>query len=571
MLKGIPASPGIAIGEAFVVESQEYTAPEKTEPIAATASELNKLAAAVQKTEAHIKQSFETTLQSLGPEKAAIFEAHLAFLSDPMFVGAMSERIEQEMEPAEVAVWHVMQSFVGIFEAMDDEYMRERAADIKDVGRQLIGHLTEKESRSLSMLQQPVIVVAGDLTPSDTAQLNKDSVLGFAAEIGGSTSHSAIIARAMGLPAVLGLGNKLTERVKSGDLIILDGNRGEIIVHPSPEQIDAYEALRAAEQAQKERLTQLKHLPAETLDHHRVELGVNIGRPQDLPSGLENGAEGVGLFRSEFLYMDRADFPSEEEQFEAYREAAELAGGRPVIIRTLDIGGDKHLPYFDLPQEMNPFLGWRALRISLEQVEMFKTQLRAILRASAFGKVRVMFPMVSSVEQVRAARDIIEQTKGELVRESHTFDKQIEIGVMIEIPAAALIASDLAREVDFFSIGTNDLVQYTLAVDRMNEKVADLYEPYHPAVFRLIAQVIEASHEQGKWTGMCGELAGDPLAAPLLVGLGLDEFSMSASSLPLVKERIRGIHMDEAKLLAKRILSLGTGAEIRDVLKKFVT
>jgi phosphotransferase system enzyme I (PtsI) len=447
--------------------------------------------------------------------------------------------------------------------------MRERAADVRDVGRQLLSHLTGRATVSLSEIDRPVIVVANDLTPSDTAQLPKGYVRGFTTEIGGRTSHSAIMARAMSLPAVLGVGSELLSRVKAGDVLILDGNNGKLIVNPTEDQMSSYRELVVEEKAKMEQLTRLKDLPAETTDGHRVELGVNIGRPEDLPPGLEKGVEGVGLFRSEFLYMDRSDFPSEDEQFSAYRQAAELADGLPVIVRTLDIGGDKHLPYFDLPKELNPFLGWRALRISLDRVDLFKTQLRAILRASAFGKLRIMFPMVSNIEQVRKAKDIIKEVKTELDRENTSYDRQLEVGVMIEIPAAALIAAQLAHEVDFFSIGTNDLVQYTLAVDRMNERVANLYDHFHPAVVRLIAQVIQASHQKGIWTGMCGEMAGDPLAAPLLIGLGLDEFSMGASSIPLVKERIRGIRYEEAKGLAQRIIDLATPEEVLHELKQF--
>lgn len=569
MLTGIAASPGIAIAEAFVIERESWTGPPESMLAIDVGRERAKLTDCVKQTEAKIKELRERTLQSLGKEKASIFDAHLAILADPMFSGEMFRLIEQERLFAESAVWKVVDSFIRLFENMEDIYMKERSTDVRDVGRQLYRSLKGVASPTLFAIDHPVIVVTHDLTPSDTAHLPKNHVLGFASEIGGSTSHTAIMARAMGIPAVLGLGEELLHTVKNGDLIIVDGGTGELIVNPSSEGIAAYRKRLAREQNKWARLEKLKELPAETPDGYRVELAANIGQAEDVSDGLLKGAEAIGLFRSEYLYLDRDSLPSEEEQFEAYRKAVMLAVGRPVIIRTLDIGGDKQLPFFDLPEEMNPFLGWRALRISLDRIELFKTQLRALIRASAYGKLGIMFPMVSNLEQVRKAKDVIREIQEELFTQGIPYDNSLSVGVMIEIPAAAVIAHLLAREVDFFSIGTNDLVQYTLAVDRMNEKVAGLYDHFHPAVLRLIDLVIRASEEAGIWTGLCGEMAGDPLATPLLLGMGLKEWSMGAFSIPFVKERIRDTSYEEARKLALRVLQLPTGEEVRDELRKF--
>jgi phosphotransferase system enzyme I (PtsI) len=569
MLTGIPVFPGISIGEALVIEPEAWDTFVDHEKLANEENEVKRLQDAINQTKQSIKLLKQQAIHSLGKTKAAIFDAHLAFLSDPMFVGEMIKSIRNEHRSAESIVHQTVESFISVFQELDDEYMRHRASDIRDVGKQLLGYLTGSSAVPIPEMNRPVIIIAHDLTPSHTVQLTKPYVLGFATEIGGSTSHTAIMARAMGLPSVVGVTGGLMGRVKTGDLLILDGKNGEIIVNPDPEQLEIYQSKMAQEKAEQDHLMGLIEVPAECQDGHRLKLGVNIGRPEDLPLGLEKGAEEVGLFRTEFLFMDRSSFPSEEDQYSAYRQVVELANGRAVIIRTLDIGGDKPLPYFHIPKEANPFLGWRALRISLDRIDLFKTQLRAILRASALGKVRIMFPMVSSVEQVRQTKSILEQVKKELTQEKLAYDTSLELGVMIEVPSAAIIADQLAKEVDFFSIGTNDLVQYTLAVDRMNENVNVLYDHYHPAVLRLIHQVAQASQKRGIWAGMCGEMAGDPLVTPLLVGLGLDELSMGAASILPIKEQIRKLNYRKALELAKRVLELSTAAEVKEELQRF--
>ncbi|MBM7557712.1 phosphoenolpyruvate--protein phosphotransferase, partial [Halanaerobacter jeridensis] len=417
---------------------------------------------------------------------------------------------------------------------------------------------------SLAQLDKEVILVAKDLAPSDTTQIDKELVQGFATTVGSRTSHTAIMARSMEIPAVVGA-NGILDDVETGDQIIVDGLDGTVIVNPTEEELNKYEEKAEEYAERKKRLAELKEVPAETTDGHQVELVANIGTPADIPGAQDNGAEGIGLYRSEFLYMDRDSLPSEEEQFEAYKEVAEKIDGS-IVIRTMDIGGDKELPYLDMPEEMNPFLGYRAIRMCLDKPEIFKVQLRAILRASAYGEVKIMYPMISAVEQLREANQILEEVKEELREENIEFDEDLEVGMMIEVPAAAMVADILAKEADFFSIGTNDLIQYTTATDRMNEQIADLYQPFHPALLRLIKRVVDAAHAEGKWAGMCGEMAGDKRLAPFLLGVGLDEFSMSAVSIPEVKDQIRNMSLAEAEEIAEKALNCETAQEVRKVL-----
>ncbi|QSX07907.1 phosphoenolpyruvate--protein phosphotransferase [Alkalibacter rhizosphaerae] len=557
MKNGIGASPGIAIAKAFVLKHEEIII--QTEPAESTAAEMERLDKALVQSKEQLGKIYEKAAQELGEEEARIFTAHLMVLDDPEFVGQIREVIEGQSLAADNATKQVTDMFVGIFDAMEDEYMKERAADIRDVGGRLIRNILGIKDPDLSTIQDEVIIIAYDLTPSDTALMNKEKVLGFATDIGGRTSHTAIMARSLEIPAVLGL-KDITTGAKDGDLVIVDGNSGEVLVDPDEETRKAYEKKQEEYLAFVEELAQLKELPAKTLDGTEVELVGNIGTPKDVEGILRNGGTGVGLYRTEFLYMDSDKMPDEEKQYKAYKEVLESMGEHPVIIRTLDIGGDKKLPYLKLEDEMNPFLGLRAVRLCFVEEELFKTQLRAILRAGVYGNAHIMFPMISNVQEVRQAKAILEECKEELKKEGISFDENIKVGIMVEIPSAAVTADIIAKEVDFFSIGTNDLCQYALAVDRMNETVSYLYQPLSPAILRLVKMVIEASHQgkAAKFTGMCGELAGDPRAALILLGLGLDEFSMSGSSIPQIKKIIRSVSMEQAKEIAEKALTLDT-------------
>ena len=569
MLKGIAASPGIEIGKAHVVKHEQVvinTSPIKKEDIG---KEIKKLEDALTTTKLQLEKIKEKAQKELGSEKAKIFDAQLMVLEDPVFINEIKSKIESELITADNAVSQVVNSYIAEFGSAKDEYLKERAADIKDIGERLIKNILGISVDAFS-LEQEAIIIAKDLTPSDTAQMDKEKVKAFATDMGGRTSHTAIMARSLEIPAVVGL-KDATQKIKTGDTVIIDGNEGAVYVNPDEETAKRYEKLKQDYLNKVKELKQLKDLPAETSDNaKRVEISANIGTPKDVKGALENGAEGVGLYRTEFLYMDRQSLPTEEEQFDAYRQVVEKMAPRPIIIRTLDIGGDKKLPYLNMPDELNPFLGWRAIRICLDRPDILKTQLKAILRASAYGKARIMYPMISGVDEVRRANKILDEAKAELYAEGKDFDEDIEVGIMVEIPSAAVTADILAKEVDFFSIGTNDLIQYTLAVDRMNEHISYLYEPFHPAVLRLIKNVIDSSHKEGKWTGMCGEMAGDPLAAPILLGMGLDEFSMSASSIPKVKKIIRSLTYDEAKEIAGKALSMSEPADIRAMVKEIV-
>lgn len=565
MKKGIGVSLGIVISKALVIKEEAVELNTKAISESAVAGEVSKLEEALHKSVAQVDKIAAKALTELGAEKAQVFEAHKMLLEDPVLKDTISDKIKKECISADYATHKAVEELKVVFEMMDSEYMRERAADIKDIGQRLINNIVGKETIDLTSLNEDVVIIGKDLTPSDTASMDKARVKGFATEIGGRTSHTAIIARTLEIPAVVGCG-QLVDDIKTGDTIVIDGSTGEVCVNPEAEVLDEYKRKAEEFRVRKEKMKALKTLPAETTDGHKVELAGNIGKPDDVTAVLDNGGEAVGLFRSEFLYMNRENFPNEEEQFAAYKAAAERMQGHPVIVRTLDIGGDKHLPYLDLPEEANPFLGYRAIRICLEQVELFKTQLRAILRGSAFGKLRVMFPMISGIAEIRKAKAVLEECKAELRSTGTPFDENIEVGIMIEIPSAAMTADQLAKEVDFFSIGTNDLCQYTLAVDRMNEKISDLYDPLHPAVLRLIKKVIDDGHKEGIMVGVCGEMASGVENALILLGMGLDEFSMSAVAIPYVKEVIRSTSLVRAQEILNKCLQMETGPQIKEYI-----
>lgn len=534
MKKGIAASKGYAIGKVFLQQHEEIIITD--EKITEVAAEKEKLHKALEEARVQIEAIKAKAVESMGEEKAEVFEAHLTLLDDPEFTGAMEIEIDNNTN-AMKAVDNVTNTFVAIFESMEDDYMRERAADIKDVSKRIIANLAGKSLEAFSITEENTIVVAHDLTPSDTAQLDKSKVIAFLTNIGGRTSHSAIMARTLEIPAIVGM-KDITEAVKNGDMLIVDGIEGVVIINPDEATINEYAAKRESFLKEQEELKRLIDVKTVTKSGKRIEVAGNIGKPEDVHQVLANGGDGIGLFRTEFLYMDRDDMPSEEEQYESYKYVLEKMENRPVVIRTLDIGGDKQLSYLPMPAEMNPFLGYRAIRLCLDRKDIFKIQLRALLRASVYGNLKVMFPMISSLEEFLQAKEIVEECKNELKAEGKEYSENIEWGIMVEIPAAAVYADELAKHVDFFSIGTNDLIQYTLAADRMSEKVSYLYNPMHPAVLRLIKMTIDGAHKQGKWVGMCGEMAGDETAIPTLVEYGLDEFSMSASSILMAKQLI---------------------------------
>ena len=569
-LQGIAASDGIAIAKVYTLTEPDLSFSKVS--VEDTENEISRLEEALAVSTKEIELIKETALKNLGEEEAQVFEAHLMVLSDPELVGQVKDAITSQKVNAEHALKEVSDMFISIFAGMEDNpYMQERAADIRDVSKRILANLLGVKIPSPATIKDEVVVVAGDLTPSDTAQLNRKYVKAFVTDIGGRTSHSAIMARSLEIPAIVGT-KEITSLAKDGDLIIIDGLSGDVFLNPSEDVVAEYRAKAEAFAAQQAEWEKLKDADTFTKDGHQVELAANIGTPKDLEGVIHNGAEGVGLYRTEFLYMDSHDMPTEEDQFEAYKAVLEGMNGKPVVVRTMDIGGDKELPYLPLPHEMNPFLGYRAIRISLNEPEMFRTQLRALLRASVYGKLRIMFPMIATLNDFRGAKALLEEEKAKLVAEGVAVSDDIQVGIMIEIPAAAVLAHQFAKEVDFFSIGTNDLIQYTMAADRMNERVSYLYQPYNPSILTLIKHVIDSAHKEGKWAGMCGEMAGDQTAVPLLVGLGLDEFSMSASSVLKTRSLISKLTLDDMKALAdKAINECATVQEVEALVEEAVS
>ena len=569
MISGIPASPGIVFGKALVLKEEKIVLDTQKIKDSQIDAEIARFYEGRSAAVEQLNSIKDRAYASLGEEKAAIFEGHLMILEDEELEEEIIDYLRSNHVNAAVAANVVIDQQVAMLSEIDDEYLKERAGDIRDIGNRLIKNILGMHIVDLGEINEEAILVAYDLTPSETAQLNLDKVLGFVTDIGGRTSHTSIMARSLELPAIVGT-NNVTELVNTGDFLILDALNNVVYVNPSQEDIQRLKALQAKLADEKAELAKLKDLPALTLDGHRVDVVANIGTIRGIEGAERNGAEGVGLYRTEFLFMDRDQLPTEEEQFIAYKDVVEAMNGNLVILRTMDIGGDKELPYLNLPKEMNPFLGWRAIRIALDRREILNAQLRAVLRASAYGRLAVMFPMIISVEEIRALKSVIEELKVELRNEGKDFDENIQIGVMVETPSAAVNAKFLAKEVDFFSIGTNDLTQYTLAVDRGNELISHLYNPMSPSVLSLIKQVIDASHAEGKWTGMCGELAGDENATILLLGMGLDEFSMSAISVPRIKKLIRNVNYQDAKHLAEKALQQPTAAEIERLVADFL-
>ncbi|EOM1372857.1 phosphoenolpyruvate--protein phosphotransferase [Listeria monocytogenes] len=565
-LKGIAASDGIAIAKAYLLVEPDLSY-EKTE-VTDVESEVKRFESALEVSRTELSMIREKAAKDLGEDKAQIFDAHLLVLNDPELTGPIEESIKNSKTNAETALQETTDMFIGMFESMDNEYMRERAADIKDVRKRVLSHLLGVTIPNPALIDEEVVVVAADLTPSDTAQLNRNFVKGFVTDIGGRTSHSAIMARSLEIPAVVGT-KEVTASVAKNDIVIIDGLEGNVIIHPTEEQIAHYEKIKSDFALQQAEWDKLKNEKTVSKDGVHVELAANIGTPNDLEGVISNGGEAVGLYRTEFLYMGRDNFPTEEEQFEAYKAVVSGMDGKSVVVRTLDIGGDKTLPYLELPEEMNPFLGFRAIRLCFANEELFRTQLRALLRASVYGNLKIMFPMIATVNEFRQARDILLDEKAKLKAAGTEVSDSIELGIMIEIPAAAVLADQFAKEFDFFSIGTNDLIQYTMAADRMNERVSYLYQPYNPSILRLVKMVIDASHKEGKWTGMCGEMAGDQTAVPLLLGLGLDEFSMSASSILKSRSLIKRLDQSEMVKLAEEALNKSTAEEVVELVEKY--
>ncbi len=567
-LKGIAASNGIAIAKAYKLEDADLVIEKKK--IENVDREINKFKNAIKVSQGELEKIRDKTKESINEESAAIFDAHIQIINDPELTNSVSKMVENEGVNSAYAMKEVSNTFITMFEAMDNEYMKERAADIRDVSKRVLAHILGVKISDPTLINEEVIVIADDLTPSDTAQLDKKYVRGFVTNIGGRTSHSAIMARSLEIPAVVGTKTILSD-AKDGDIIILDGLSGEILINPGEDQIKEYEEKARKYEEQKAVWARLREEPSKTSDGHHVELAANIGSPKDVDGIISNGGEGVGLYRTEFLYMGRDSFPTEDEQFEAYKEVLERMEGKPVVIRTLDIGGDKELPYLEMPKEMNPFLGYRAIRLCLDRVELFKTQLRALLRASVYGNLKVMFPMIATIDEFLSAKNILLETKEELKRDEIEVSDDIEVGMMVEIPATAILADQFAKVVDFFSIGTNDLIQYTFAADRMNERVSYLYQPYNPSLLRLIKMVIDAAHKEGKWAGMCGEMAGDQIAIPILLGLGLDEFSMSATSILPARHLLSKLNKKEMEELALRVIGMKSNEEVIKLVEKYTT
>ncbi|WP_301109568.1 phosphoenolpyruvate--protein phosphotransferase [Sporosarcina sp.] len=558
-LHGIAASRGIAIAKAYCLVESDLQVEKKT--VADIPKEIERFQSALAASKEELEAIREKAEKEMGVEEAAIFNAQILVSSDPELIDSVENNIKENQLNAESSLEEIANQFITMLEQLDNEYMRERASDIRDVTKRILSHLLDVKVVNLSMINEEVIMIANDLTPSDTAQLNRQFVKAFVTNIGGRTSHSAIMARSMEIPAVVGAEGAV-EQVRDGDLVIVDGVKGEVHINPSEDVVAAYKQQQKEMELEKKELEKLLNEKTVTADGEHIELAANIGTPADLAGVKANGAEGIGLYRTEFLYMDRDQLPTEEEQFTAYKKVLEEMNGLPVVVRTLDVGGDKELPYLQLPKEMNPFLGLRAVRLCLKEQEMFRTQLRALLRASKFGSLKIMFPMIATIDEFRHAKSILEEEKQKLVSNNIEVADNIEVGIMVEIPSTAVQADVFAKEVDFFSIGTNDLIQYTMAADRMNETVSYLYQPCNPAILRLVKMVIDAAHNEGKIAGMCGEMAGDETAIPLLLGLGLDEFSMSASSILKSRKLISQLKMSDMKELANEAVGMATAEEV---------
>jgi len=566
ILNGVPAAGGIAIGPVYLYHPEGFSVSRRNLKPEELAEELARYQGALTKTHAQISGLEEKMQEKLGKEHAAIFQAHQVVLEDPLFTDEIPQSIQSRRLNAEFLVAEALEKFKSVMESLEDGYFRERGGDIQDVSNRLLRNLAGGEKDQLKKLDREVILIASDLSPSDTVNLSPDTVKGFCTDIGGRTSHVAIVARSLGLPAVVGM-QAISATVQEGDMVVVDGNKGVVVVNPLPQTLKQYRKLKEDYEAFQKSLEELQALPAQTPDGHQVTLAANIEIPQELDELARHGAEGIGLFRTEFLFLDREEIPTEEEQYVAYKELATKTGVNPAIIRTLDLGGDKFLSHLNVLHESNPFLGLRAIRLCLKRPEIFKPQLRAILRAAAHGPIKIMFPMISTLAEIREAKILLNQCVQQLKKEGMVFRSGIEVGAMIEIPSAAIIADVLIQEVDFLSIGTNDLIQYTLAVDRVNESVAYLYDPANPAILRLIQMTVDACHRAGKWVGMCGEMAGDPQFVPLLLGMGLDEFSASVSVIPEIKKVIRLMPYDKAREIAKAALQLKTSGEVLKLIK----
>ena len=569
-LKGIPGSPGVAVGTVLLVKTEEERLVERTISDEDIPREIARFEEALINTRHQVHEIQQKVSNAIGQESASIFDAHLLVVDDRSFVEEVIRGLSTQHKNVEAVLTAVADRYADALSAIEDDYLRERAADVRDVTRRILRNLSGRSSTLLTQLDKPYIVVSNDLAPSDTATLNREKVMGFGTDLGSPTSHTAIMARALAIPAVVGL-HDVSVRVSTGDAVLIDGNKGLFVIHPTRERLAHYGKVQEIRQSVETRLKGLKDQLAVTKDGYQVTISANIELPGDMDSVIQNGAVGVGLFRTEYLYLSsKQQLPTEDEQYNAYTEVARRLGDAPAIIRTLDLGGDKFLSHLKTPAELNPFMGWRAIRFCLAQPDIFKTQLRAILRASTYENIKLMYPMVSNVDEVIRANEFLEEAKNELRQRGQPFNDDLEVGVMIEVPSAAITANLIAPHVDFFSLGTNDLVQYTMAVDRVNERVAYLYEPTHPAIIRLIKGTIDVGHEHGIWVGICGEMAANPLMAPLLMGLGIDEFSMSPSAVPLVKEAVRSVLFHEAEELARQVLVSESAPKVLELCRKLL-
>lgn len=560
-LKGIPAAPGISMGRAYLLDVEEFIIPRRRIKKEDVTNEIKRFNACLAKTRKELLVIKERISKEMGSEQGEIFSAHLLVIEDPILISDVISRVERELLGVECIFLDVMKKYINVLSKTNDEYLRERVSDINDVGKRVLRNILGTKKETLETLEDKVVVIAYDLSPSDTAIMHRRNVMAFATDIGGKTSHTAIMAKSLEIPAVVGL-EVVTGRIRNGDMVIVDGTHGKVIVHPTLDTLKRYKLEQKKFAAVEKDLNALKTLPSQTLDGKRIILAANIEMPEDLPSVLAHRSDGIGLYRTEYFYMNRKGLPTEEEHYKAYKTVAERIYPKHAIIRTLDLGGDKFLSNLHVPREMNPFMGWRAIRFCLARPDIFKTQLRAILRASTHGNLKIMYPMISGLDELKKANAILEEVKNELIKKSVKFDKDIEIGAMIEVPSAAMTSDLLAEEVDFFSIGTNDLIQYALAVDRVNEKIAYLYEPAHPAVLRLIKTIIYNGHAKNIWVGMCGEMAGDVLLTMILLGMGLDHFSMSPVNILEIKRIIRAVSYENAKKIAEETLKLPTAFEV---------